>query len=114
MWIGVLSAGLRAAMWITYVGGKFRLGLPEKVTDTWLWEAPPQKARHWPDTWHCHWPDLNFEPSGIIVGNGRNTVSSLVAHDYGYPLSRYTCRATRVAPNFLDFIAFCSGVALHP
>ena len=44
-------------------------------------------------------------------------LSGLVAHDCGYPLSRYTCRATRVAPNFLDFIAFCrssTGVALHP
>ena len=43
--------------------------------------------------------------------------SSLVAHDCGYPLSRYTCRATRVAADFLDFIAFCrcsTGVALHP
>ena len=42
---------------------------------------------------------------------------SLVAHDCGYPLSRYTCRATRVAADFLDFIAFCrcsTGVALHP
>ena len=41
----------------------------------------------------------------------------LVAHDCGYPLSRYTCRATRVAADFLDFIAFCrcsTGVALHP
>ena len=41
----------------------------------------------------------------------------LVAHDCGYPLSRHTCRATRVAADFLDFIAFCrrsSGVALHP
>ena len=42
---------------------------------------------------------------------------SLVAHDCGYPLSRYTCRATRVAADFLDLIAFCrcsTGVALHP
>ena len=42
---------------------------------------------------------------------------NLVAHDCGYPLSRYTCRATRVAADFLDFIAFCrcsTGVALHP
>ena len=41
----------------------------------------------------------------------------LVAHDCGYPLSRYTCRATRVAADFLDFIAFCrcsTSVALHP
>ena len=44
-------------------------------------------------------------------------LSNLVAHDCGYPLSRYTCRATRVATDFLDFIAFCrcsSGVAPHP
>ena len=42
---------------------------------------------------------------------------SLVADDCGYPLSCYTCRATRVAADFLDFIAFCrcsTGVALHP
>ena len=42
---------------------------------------------------------------------------TLVAHDCGYPLSRYTCRATRVATDFLDFIAFCrcsTGVALYP
>ena len=42
---------------------------------------------------------------------------NLVAHDCGYPLSPYTCRATRVAADFLDFIAFCrcsTGVALHP
>ena len=41
----------------------------------------------------------------------------LVAHDCGYPLSRYTCRATRVAADSLDLIAFCrcsTGVALHP
>ena len=30
MWIGVLWAGLRGAMWITHVGGKFRHGLLEK------------------------------------------------------------------------------------
>ena len=32
-------------------------------------------------------------------------------------VSRYTCRATRVTANFLDFIAFCrcsTGVAAHP
>ena len=42
---------------------------------------------------------------------------SVVAHDCGYPLSRYTCRATRVAADFLDLKAFCrcsTGVALHP
>ena len=50
--------------------------------------------------------------------SGPNTcLLTLVAHDCGYPLSRYTCRATRVAADFLDFIAFCrcsTGVALHP
>ena len=30
MWIGVLWAGLRVAMWITHVGGRFRHGLLEK------------------------------------------------------------------------------------
>ena len=30
MWIGVLWAGLRVAMWITHVGRKFRHGLLEK------------------------------------------------------------------------------------
>ena len=30
MWIGVLWAGLRVAMWITHVGGKLRHGLLEK------------------------------------------------------------------------------------
>ena len=47
----------------------------------------------------------------------RDNNNSLIAHDCGYPLSRYTCRATRVAADFLDFIAFCrcsTGVALHP
>ena len=47
----------------------------------------------------------------------QKTRKRLVAHDCGYPLSRYTCRATRVASDFLLFIAFCrcsTGVALHP
>ena len=30
MWIGVLWVGLRVAMWITHVGGKFHHGLLEK------------------------------------------------------------------------------------
>ena len=44
-------------------------------------------------------------------------VTGLAAHDCGYPLSRSTCRATRVAADFVDFTAFCrcsSGVAPHP
>ena len=50
-------------------------------------------------------------------GCGPEVGVSLVAHDCGYPLSRYTCRATRVAADFLDCIVFCrcsTGVALHP
>ena len=30
MWTGVLGVGLRVAMWITHVGGKFRHGLLEQ------------------------------------------------------------------------------------
>ena len=47
----------------------------------------------------------------------KSYLSSLVAHDCGYSLSRYTCRVTRVAADFLDLKAFCrcsGGVALHP
>ena len=53
-------------------------------------------------------PRVVFREEGVWV---------LVAHDCGDPLSRYTCCATRVAADFLDFIAFCrcsSGVAPHP
>ena len=39
MWIGVLRAGLRVAMWITHVGGKFRHGLLEKSPNIVLFEA---------------------------------------------------------------------------
>ena len=58
---------------------------------------------------------MKHEKSLKFSGKFRNIF--LVAHDCGYPLSRYTCRATRVAADFLDFIAFCrcsTGVALHP
>ena len=57
-------------------------------------------------------PSLFPAPSWLFLQG-----SGLVAHDCGYPLSRYTWRATRVAADFLDFIAFCrcsTGVALHP
>ena len=43
MWIGVLWAGLRVAMWITHVGGKFRHGLLEKslrILSELLWSLP--------------------------------------------------------------------------
>ena len=55
--------------------------------------------------------------SACFLGLGILSNGGLVAHDCGYPLSRHTCRATRVAADFLDFIAFCrcsTGVALHP
>ena len=49
MWIGVLWAGLRVAMWITHVGGKFRHGLLEKsLTSVKMQEMPhfgPQKMQ---------------------------------------------------------------------
>ena len=38
---------------------------------------------------------------------------SLVAHNCGYPLSRYTCRATRVFPGFYS-VPGVAPVALHP
>ena len=60
---------------------------------------------------------LENDSNAAKTSVGAPGLSTLVAHDCGYPLSRYTCRATRVATNFLDFIAFsmCStGVALHP
>ena len=40
MWIGVLWAGLRVAMWINHMGGKFRHGLLEKVTDSETFQKP--------------------------------------------------------------------------
>ena len=45
MWIGVLWAGLRAAMWITHVGGKFRHGLLEKSVTLVVQHCdPPYRA----------------------------------------------------------------------
>ena len=52
-----------------------------------------------------------------IIEEPMSSWSKVVAHDCGYPLSRYTCRATRVAADFLEFRAFCrcsTGVALRP
>ena len=51
------------------------------------------------------------------MGTHMKDFKFLVAHDCGYSLSCYMCRATRVAADFLDFIAFCrcsTGGALHP
>ena len=61
--------------------------------------------------------ELFVFPLSLVWFAGATPDENLVAHDYGYPLSRYTCRATRVAADFLDFRAFCrcsTGVALHP
>ena len=65
------------------------------------------------------YPTLRCPPLGPPDSRTKRWISFqlLVAHDCRYPLSRYTCRATRVAADFLDFIAFCrcsTGVALHP
>ena len=75
--------------------------------------------------WHCYctcsslerlgrlWPLKNC---GDLDSCTCNLPTILDAYDCGYPLSRYMCRATRVAADFLDFIAFCrcsSGVAPH-
>ena len=60
---------------------------------------------------------LDAQIATLSAENSPINLVGLVAHDCGYPLSRYTCRATRVAADFLDFIAFCrcsTGVALHP
>ena len=46
MWIGVLWAGLRVAMWITHVGGKFRHGLLKKSL-TFRETIYPSSAVNW-------------------------------------------------------------------
>ena len=65
------------------------------------------------------WPEIitSRDAKNACFKGSRSCDVILVAHDCGYPVSRYTCRATRVAADFLDFIAFCrcsTGVALHP
>ena len=76
-----------------------------------------QGLRHNPDLSRKKWetPPV-WNPPGFRFSFSQHTFPS-VAHHCGYPLSRYTCRATLVAADFLDFIAFCrcsTGVALHP
>ena len=66
-----------------------------------------------PFTWKTPTPPENIRTKEFWVWVPFSSLT-LVAHDCGYPLSRYTCRATRVAAHFLDFIAFSTGVALHP
>ena len=81
----------------------------------------PLLINHVCDNFHPHgkFPrfSLAFAFVIIMLDTHKPQQQALVAHDCGYPLSRYTCRATRVAATFLDFIAFCrcsTGVALHP
>ena len=66
---------------------------------------------------HNSWDDFGKELPASWGWESTFWPPPSIAHDCGYPLSRYTCRATRVAADFLDFIAFCrcsSGVAPHP
>ena len=51
------------------------------------------QAKHFPDT--SIFLNFGFGAPAILVPVW--VFPSLVAHDCGYPLSRYTCRATRVA-----------------
>ena len=78
-----------------------------------LWCIP-----FFPDRWCTLYTLFSCFPKGMVYTIGFVFGALLlVARDCGYPLSRYTCRATRVAADFLDFIAFCrcsTGVALHP
>ena len=51
-------------------------------------------------------PSMIWDIGVATTHTGTNTAKfiplrCLVAHDCGYPLSRYTCRATRVAADFL-------------
>ena len=67
------------------------------------------------DAWNCcnGSPKFRYKSQWTLTGRDPN----VVAHDCRYPLSRYTCHATCVAADFLDFGAFCrcsTGVALHP
>ena len=75
-----------------------------------FWGIVASESAIWASkSWVLPWTALHLERAA--------DTASLVAHDCGYPLSRYTCRATPVATDFLDFIAFCrcsTGVALHP
>ena len=87
------------------------VGAPEVLQ--YKWEA------YCDINWRCiailFWEEVVVGVSDILLSF--LSLKNLVAHDCGYPLSRYTCRATRVTADFLDFIAFCrcsSGVAPHP
>ena len=87
MWIGVLWAGLRVAMWITHVGGKFRHGLLEKSlsnikisghtvmissprTTRWQFENSPPPFK----IIQLQWPQRGFQATqkiGHVLNKGK-------------------------------------------
>ena len=67
--------------------------LPEAIQ--WLWSRRAPNTTE--NTEWIKWPKSDSKVSRA------DRPQSLVAHDCGYPLSRYTCRAARVAADFLDF-----------
>ena len=70
-----------------------------------------------PSPFEKHSKTKSSNPVSVFQWLGNKEPKNAVAHDCGCPLSRYTCRATRVAGDVLDFRAFCrcsTGVALHP
>ena len=86
--------------------------------DTLSWPLGPaagalgRRSLHRGPSGESHRSPPSCAPSSPAIIRDR-----ILVHDCGYPLSRYTCRATRVAADFLDFIAFCrcsSGAAPHP
>ena len=90
------------------------------------WEECCESSGCWRECWRgcCSWflskdkpPRSTLASTPSSTPNFRSTLPSTLPSYCGYPLLRYTCRATRVAADFLDFIAFCrcsTGVALHP
>ena len=79
MWIGVLWAGLRVAMWITHVGGKFHHGLLEKsLKNTTISIAIVFLERKGPLGRHG-----NTKKKGVLHGIARCLVGGLALHRKG-------------------------------
>ena len=84
---------------------------------SWLWAALP-KFRDWFSEYDIplsewHLTTFRNQEKRFLEGGLR----LVVAHVCGDPLSRYTCRATRVAAHFLRILGFfrcSSSIALHP
>ena len=53
----------------------------------------------------CFGASEGMLPPGACRSSCASARRILVAHDFGYPLSRYTCRATRVAADFLASVS---------